>query len=578
MNNISIGIGGEAGAGIIESGNLFTKYALLNGLNSFVSSDYPSLIRGGHNFVTVHLSVKEVRSISKGIDLLIALNQETIDLHKSELNDNAAIIFDKDKFSPEEDKNYHYFGVPLTSIAKESGAPDIIRNTVAIGVAIGLLKGDFSILEQIITKIFAKKGQEIIDMNVKSALKGYHFLLGQGEHQFPFVIEKQEIDPRKILMTGNDGLSIGAIKAGMKFSSIYPMTPITGILDYFAAKEKDFNLVVKEVEDEISAIMMAIGAAHTGVRALTATSGGGFCLMTEGMGLAGMTETPLVVIEGMRGGPSTGLPTKSEQSDLLFLMNPGHGEFPVVVVAPGDAAEAYSEIFNAFNLADKFQLPVIVVTDKNLASSVYTTILPDDAGWKIDRGKIKTEITQNEKYARYQLSEDGVSPRALPGTKNAVIHATSDEHDEFGFPIDDPKTRNSMVEKRLNKIESLSKELPEPVLYGPPDADLTIIGWGSTKGPILDALDQLSEQGYKVNFLQILYLKPFPAYTVSKIIDSAKSTLIVENTATGQINQIIKQFTCRRIKNQLLKYDGMPFTSTEIVAESKKIIDSAGGK
>lgn len=570
MKKILIGIGGEAGAGIMESGNLLAKYALKNGLYTFMASEYPSLIRGGHNFSVVHISTDEIHCLSQGIDLLIALNEETITLHWHELRKGSAVIYDSDVISLEktsDDVILH--GLPLTSIAKESGGPPIMRNTVAIGAAIAIIQGDFTVLEKILQDTFAKKGQEIIDSNVKAALKGLRYIQGQHDETFGFAIEHKTPNPENILINGNDAISIGAIRAGLKFAAIYPMTPTTSILEYLAANQNNYNMVIKEPEDEISAIIMSIGASAAGVRSLTATSGGGFCLMTEGMGMAGIAETPLVVVEGMRSGPSTAMPTKTEQSDLDFVLTPGHGEFPHVVLTPGDAGECLKETFNAFNIADKYQLPVVILTDKYLSSSISVMEKPNNLHWTIDRGKYAKESAD---YKRYQYSEDGISPRSLPGIPGMLNHFNSYEHDEAGHDNDDTQERINMITKRMKKIDTLAADLPEPVVYGPKEADITIIGWGSNKGIILDALKMLEEEGVKANYLHLLYVKPFPAVTVSNAIDEARESLIVENNYTGQMARYIRAATGRKIKHKLLKYDGNPFYPEEIIAKVKSIL------
>ncbi|MDO8513485.1 MAG: 2-oxoacid:acceptor oxidoreductase subunit alpha [bacterium] len=568
--NIVVAIGGVAGAGIMESGHLLAKYALASGLFSFMASEYPSLIRGGHNFAMVHITENETNSLTQKIDILVALNEQTVKLHERELKEGSAIIYDSDIIELEKVDGITIQGVPLTTIAKESGG-EIIRNTVAIGAAIGLLKGNFSILEETLKSTFEKKGQEVIDMNVRAALKGYRFTQGAGS-SFDLSIKHKQIDSQRILLNGNDAICIGAIRSGLKFAAIYPMTPVTSILDYLAAEQNNFNLVVKEPEDEISAIIMTIGASYSGARSLTATSGGGFCLMTEGLGLAGMAEIPLVVVEGMRSGPSSAMPTKTEQSDLDFVLYAGHGEFPRIVLAPGDPTECIEATFNAFNLADKYQLPVIILTDKYLASSLYTINKPDMSEWKIDRGKITT--SGNETYSRYELEEDGVSSRLLPGSPGAVTHADSYEHDALGRDSDDPTIRISMMEKRMKKINNLAKELPEPILYGEKDAEITIFGWGSNKSIILDALKLLDKEGIKANYLHLLYVMPFPAYEVAKIFDHTKAALIVENNYSGQMTRYIRSLTGRRITNKLLKFDGRPFLPEEIVKKVKSILNT----
>jgi 2-oxoglutarate ferredoxin oxidoreductase subunit alpha len=572
INNLTIGIGGMAGAGIMESGNIWAKFGLRSGLQSFIVNEYPSLIRGGHNFTVVRLKNEPVSCLKGSLDLLIALNEETISLHQSELAIGGGILYDSDQIkNPEQNQQLNYYGIPLTSIAKESGGTDLLRNTAALGGLTALLNGQFIILQETIKDIFAHKNSAIVDANIKAALKAYKFMQQNTGKPFGYALEAQEPNQKQLLIDGNQGICLGALRAGVKFVAIYPMTPITSILDFFAKNETEYNLVVREPEDEIAAINMAIGASYAGARAMTATSGGGFCLMTEGLGLAGMAEIPLVVIEGMRGGPSTGLPTKTEQSDLQFVVNAGHGEFPKIVLAPGDPTECFEQTFQAFNLADKYQLPVIILTDKYLGNSSFTATLPESQNWQLDRGVLNHPNNLSKLYYRYSLTENGVSPRAFPGQPGAIFHATSDEHDESGMAIDHSEMRTKMMQKRMSKLEALAQELPEPILYGQEEADITLVGWGSSKGVILEALKILEEDGIKANFLHLLYIWPFPAYFVSQVLDRAKTTLIIENNYNAQMARYIRENTGRSIGHKLLKYDGNPFTSSEIVQKVKEI-------
>jgi 2-oxoglutarate ferredoxin oxidoreductase subunit alpha len=461
----------------------------------------------------------------------------------------------------------------LTSITKKIEGTDIMRNMTVIGAALALMNAELEEIKKIIKENFEKKGAKIVDTNLKAVQGGYDFVKQQQSLEpFGFVLEKQSLNNKNSLINGNDALCLGALKAGLNFAAIYPMTPVTSVLEFLASQEKNFNIVVKEPEDEISAINMAIGAGFAGARALTATSGGGFCLMTEGLGFAGMAEIPLVIIEGMRGGPSTGLPTKTEQGDLMFILNAGHGEFPKVVIAPGDPAECYKMAFEAFNIAVKYQLPVIILTDKYLASSQMVIDLPDDKDWQIYQ---ENEYKKSEKkFDRFTINQIGVSQRSIPGDPGAIHHSTSYEHDEAGREIEDPKIRNAMMEKRMKKLDVLAGELHEPVLYGHEEAELTFFGWGSTKGPILEAMKILELEGIEVNFLHLTHLLPFPSFTVATLFDRAKNTLIVENNYGGQMAEYISQKTGRRINNRFLKYDGRAFAGDEIAEFAKNLLSS----
>lgn len=573
VNSINIGIGGIAGAGIMESGVIAAKTGLRQGLFAFVATDYPSLIKGGHNFTSIRLSSNPLTSHAESLDILVALNKETIDLHAPQIHTGTGIIYDSDDVSIQTnaDSNAIYFGLPLSTFAKEAGGPDIIRNTAALGAVFAILKSDFTVLEAVLRDTFASKGDAVVQVNLKVARQAYEYIREHPGQPFGYTLEAQKPDKNRLLINGTQALSLGALRAGVQFVAIYPMTPVTNLLEFLAEQEQNYNLVVKEPEDELSAINMTVGASYAGARSLTGTSGGGFCLMTEGLSLAGATETPLVIVEGIRGGPSTGLPTHTEQSDLQFVLRAGHGDFPRVVLAPGDHVEAFQEIFNAFNLADKYQLPVVLITDKYLTSSHHAVTLPDTNDWIIDRGARAENLKPDQDFARYASTENGVSPRALPGQPDGIHLTTSYEHDDHGQTSENPEVHQSMMEKRMRKLDSLAKELPEPVLYGPETADITIIGWGSSKGPILEAINQLEAEGIKANYLHILYLAPFPTYIVAKTLDNAPQTLLVEGNYSGQLADLISEKTLRRVKHHLRQYTGKPFSAKDIVDKIKKI-------
>lgn len=371
-----------------------------------------------------------------------------------------------------------------------------------------------------------------------------------------------------MLMNGNEALALGALAAGCKFASAYPMTPATGVITYLAGKAGDFDLVIEQAEDEIAAINMAIGASYAGVRALTATSGGGFCLMTEGISLAGMTETPLVIILAQRPGPATGLPTRTEQAELLFALNAGHGEFPRVIMAPGTAEEAFYSIQKAFNIAERYQTTVIVMSDQHLADSYWSIESLDPRRIKVDRAMINDdEITDD--YQRHKITDSGVSPRAIPGQAGkAVVVTDSDEHDEDGHIIEDSSTRNAMAEKRMRKLQGISSEISKPVLYGKEDPELLLIGWGSTYGALKEAVDTLNSQGKHISMLHFMELWPFPE-GIAETVSSANKSFTVENNSTGQLRRLIRMETGVECSGSITKYDGRPLTPEDIIKEVK---------
>lgn len=569
-NKISWMIGGEAGYGIMAAGTTFAKACSRGGLHVFVNGEFPSLIKGGHNISLVRVDEEEIYSHLETVDLLVALNQETIDLHLNEIVPGGGIIYDGEQINVTKEnlkrEDIVLFSVPLTKIVRELSVELLLRNTVVVGASMAILDYDFGLLEVAIRDSFGKKKGEIVEQNVKAARMGYDYVKQNICQECGYKLEPRKA-PERMLLTGNDAIAMGAIKAGCKFYAAYPMTPVSAILNTMAEKAKEFNIVVKQTEDEIAAMNMIIGANFAGVRAMNATSGGGFSLMVEALGLAAMTETPIVTVEGQRPGPSTGQPTHTAQGDLKFLLSSGQGEFVRILIAPGDREECFYETFNAFNLAEKFQVPVLILVDKFLAEDYKTTELFDQSNLKIERGKLlsREELNKISEYKRYLNTEDGISPRALPGQLNGVHCAPSTEHDESGFSHEasealmPPETAKMILEKRMRKLSSIEKEIKSPKLYGPSDADVTLVSWGSTKGPIFEVMKLLEKDGMKVNFLQILYLLPFPTQAVIETLSKAKTVVDVENNFTAQLASLIREKTGVEIQHKILKYDGRPF-------------------
>ena len=467
------------------------------------------------------------------------------------------------------------YPVPLLKIAQENGGK-IMRNVVAMGATLALADFDLELFNSVLRDNFGKtKGVEVAESNIKALKAGYDYAKQNFANSFRYRLKKIGKGGR-IFMSGNEAISAGAIKAGCKFFAAYPMTPASSILHTMASFEKDYNIVVKHTEDEIAAMNMAIGANFAGVRAMTATSGGGFALMTEAFGLAAQTETPLVVVNAMRPGPATGMATHSGQGDLRFILHAAPDDFPRIVLAPGTVEECYYLTFYAFNLAEKYQLPVVILTDKYLGESFATTE-KFGANLKIDRGALATKeeleaLTNNGGYHRYKITDSGVSLRSVPGQSGGEHVASSYEHDEEGFEREEEDNKNKMASKRFKKFEMASKRIPQPELAGPDDADLTIVGWGSTKGPILEAMRMLDKEGVKTNYLQIVFVSPFPEKSVESILKRAKEAVIVENNQTAQMASVIRENTGIKIENRILKYDGRPFSPEELYTKFKEIL------
>jgi 2-oxoglutarate ferredoxin oxidoreductase subunit alpha len=561
-NEINIVVGGEAGQGVQSVGFLLAKALTRWGYNVFADQDYESRVRGGHNFFRVRASDSQVEAISETVDILIALNQETIDLHRQELRGGGAIVYDGEKIKELAGKNL--LNVPAERLAKETARDILMTNTVALGAVLGLVGFDFKILEELLTDFFS--GETAIK-NVKAAQAGYQYVQKLSTYGKNLT---RASGVKQVLLNGNEAMSVGAIAAGCKFISAYPMTPVSSIMEYFAARSEEYGLMVVPAEDEIAAINMVIGAAFTGVRAMTATSGGGFCLMVEGIGLAGMTETPIVVIEGQRPGPAIGLPTRTEQGDLDFILHASHGEFPRVVLAPATLADCFWLTVQAFNLAEIYQLPVLIITDHYLANSYFTTNKFDLNKVKIDRGILFTKNNASGEYKRYAYTESGISPRAFPGNRDSLVVVDSDEHDEAGHLIEDAETRTKMMDKRLRKLNGLQSEIIPPRFYGSEKPDTLLIGWGSTYGVIKEAVDTLNKEGGSYSHLHLNQIWPFPVEAVTRAMKNAQHCYVIENNATGQLAGLIRRETGLSVSGNVLKYDGRPFTPGIIMRELRK--------
>ena len=561
-NKFSLLVGGEAGAGISRSGLLFAKTCLRGGLYVFGANDYQSLIRGGHNFYTVRADAEMVHSQTDKVELIIALDKETILLHKDELVSGGGIIYDQDQITVTQEElgrdDIKHYPVPLSKIVKELEGPSIMENTVALGAATALLDYELELLNSVLQDTFKQK---VAKINLEAAKQGYSYVQENYPKDFGYQLKKTGSEKDRLFLAGNEAIGLGALNAGCKFYAAYPMTPATSILHFLAPLDREYNMVVIQTESEIAAINMVAGASYTGVRSMTATSGGGFCLMTEGLGMIGMTETSPVIVLVQRPGPSTGLPTYSAQGDLRFAIHASQGEFPRVIIAPGDVEESFYNTIEAFNLAEKFQIPAIIISDKYLAESNGTVESFDQNKIRIDRGQLLTEYTGDE-YMRHTFTENGISPRVIPGTKGAIVRTNADEHNELGYTTEDPVLTRRMADKRFKKLDALTKELEkyETVkVYGPKQADVTLVGWGSTKGPIKEAMKLLAKKGIKVNYVQIVYLHPFPSSKLEDILQSAKKTIVVENNKTSQLSSLIQEHLLRPVDHKILKYDGRPF-------------------
>jgi 2-oxoglutarate ferredoxin oxidoreductase subunit alpha len=534
--------------------------------------DYRSRIRGGHNFFQVRFGNRPFYSQSDPVHLLLALTPESVALHADNVAEGGAIVV-PDGFHIDQSlarrRHVSIISLPLLKIAAEHGNR-LMVNTAELGAAAGLTGFPFEAMESVIRHNFARKGQEVMEGNLRVAQAAFTLARDTCGKDFPYRLRLPEQPRPRLLMNGNQAFALGALAGGCRFIAAYPMTPATSIMEWLASVPPEYGVVIKHTEDEIAAVCMAIGASFAGARAMTATSGGGFSLMAEALGLAGMTEVPLVIVDAQRGGPSTGLPTRTEQSDLLFTVHASQGEFPRIVTAPSTVEECFETGWRSFNLADRYQCPVIVLTDTFLASSLRTVDPEaiDFAGVQIDRGATldHEDLDQLQGgYQRFQFTGTGISPRAIPGHPRAIYPVSSDEHDESGHITEDNENRVRMMKKRMHKLEEARDEMRPPEVYGPADAEVTLVTWGSTYGACREAADQINAAGGSAGVLKFTDLWPLPAGAAERALRRCRRTVAVEQNYTSQLAQLIRTATGLSVDRTLAKYDGRPFAPEEIV-------------
>ncbi|USN53844.1 MAG: 2-oxoacid:acceptor oxidoreductase subunit alpha [Candidatus Nomurabacteria bacterium] len=580
MEEITLKIGGIAGAGIKSTGEIFAKICLRSGWHVFDYTEYPSLIRGGHNTYHVRAATEPIWSTVQYIHILIALNEEAVRLHLEHVIEGGVVVYDPSVVDAEKlgrgRSDVRFCAVPFAELAISSGGIEKMGNMVSIGAVVGLLHGSLKITKSVIADIFATKGEQIVSQNEVAAEAGYEYV--QEHFSEPFAWTLHELDaPEQMLVAGNEALGFGALAGGVQFYAGYPMTPSSSILHFMAKYGPKQGVVVKHASDEIGAVNMCIGAGFAGARAMTASSGGGFSLMVESLGLAGITETPIVITEVQRGGPATGLPTWTEQADLRFVAHASQGEFPRVLLAPASVEECFTHAALALNLAEIAQTPVLILSDKLLAESQKSTEPFTSKHVAIDRGKLMTtrEANRQKDYHRYEITEDGISPRAVPGLPNTLFLANSDEHDTYGYSEENAENRTAMVDKRARKLEQIKDLLPKPIIIGPKQADYTFITWGSTMGPVLDAMRILEAEGHSVQMYRLPVILPFPSEEVTQFLETTTQTILVENNSEGQLGGLIREKTGYELDVHMLKYDGRPFFPEEIVQNFLAMIEEA---
>ncbi len=565
----SIKIGGEAGQGIQTIGDTLGHVFARSGHHVFTNQDYESRIRGGHNFYKIRFSDRPVSAPREAIDIIVALDKESLRLHERELTSGGRIIYDSDTLKEKHDKPA-FLDIPFEKLAMEHGGDRIMANTVATGAVLGMLGMDLEILMGLIAEIFRKKGDTVITANKNAAMAGYDHAI-KGCIKCNFSVRVDGAAKALMLVGGVESIALGALASGCKFYSAYPMTPSTGIMNYLATKEKEYGVVVEQAEDEIAAINMALGASYAGVRAMTGTSGGGFSLMVEGLSLSGMTETPIVIAMGQRPGPATGFPTRSEQGELQFLISAGHGEFPRVIFAPGTPREAFYLTNKAFDLAEKFQIPVFILFDTYLADTQWTFEGFDVSKLRFQDHRLRGEaFNRLSSYKRHAYTDTGISPLGVPGDARHLVVTDSDEHDEEGHIVEDALTRVNMVEKRLfKKMPLIRKEIAPPFLYGDHDPRVVLTGWGSTYGVMKEAVDALATTTSiaMLHFSEVFPLPHRERFDYVRFLERAKHSLCVENNATGQFSRLMRSETGFEFSGHIHKYDGRPFTVEGLTGE-----------
>jgi len=589
VNDLSWMIGGPQGTGVDSSATLFARACVAGGLWIFGKREYHSNIMGEHSYFQIRVSGEPVRSHLDPVHLLATFEDSTARIHAHEVAPGGALIYDPTVTHPENLKlPKDVLLVPLDyaevlrQVAADTGESFsklvIMKNTISVAASFALLEFDESIIEKALAGIFTGRKAKLVPMNMTVARKAYSFIKKESIDKFPYGLESIPNVPKRLVMTGNTAVALGKLKAGCRFQTYYPITPASDESVYLEGLP-EHGMMVMQCEDEIASVEQAISASIMGVRASTSTSGPGFSLMAEGIGWAGMNEVPVVIVNYQRGGPATGLPTRHEQGELFFAIHFAHGEFPRIVLAPADHEEYFYDAFESFNYADRYQIPVVVLADKGIANNTQSILPFDESKLKIDRGKVATKEDMNRlavdgMYKRFSVTESGVSSRTIPGMRGGIFWMSGDEHDELGHIDESSANRVVMHAKRMRKLELARREIPEKEqirFFGDPNAPITILTWGSPKGPILDAMPKLKKEGIDVNLLQIHLLWPFPVEPVTRILQKAKKIINVEMNYTGQMASLIRRETGIQVHHNILKWNGRPISETEIFNGVKEI-------
>lgn len=571
--DLSIRIGGEAGQGMNSISSLLGKAFVRHGLYVFINHDVMSRIRGGHNFTQIRVGDRPVNSPSARVDILVCLDKNTLDLYKASVD--GLIIYDEGKVKEGAPSGRKFLPLPMEKIAEDTGGNARMANSVASGALMALTGLSLEPLMELLDEVFSQKGDKVVQANRECAREGYERM--KDKHEGPSFCDLRSSGKRgrkRMLLSGSEAMALGALASNVRFYSAYPMSPATAIMEYLALKKKELGIIVEQAEDEISAVNMAIGSFFCGARAMTGTSGGGLALMVEGISLAGMTETPLVIVDCQRPAPATGFPTRTEQADLLYVTHCAHGEFPRAVFAPGNAQQAFHLINKAFYLAEKYQTPVFVLGDQAL----------NDSSWTIEPFAMEDLFSETQslvsgqklkdmkpyEYARYEITDSGISPRLLPGTPDQVLYADSDEHTVEGHITESAGVRNAMVEKRLRKLAGLREEMAGPSIYPDSNAGSYLVCWGSTLGAVEETVQGLRDEGANWGYIHFSELYPLGEDPIPREISQKARLIAVENNAFGQFCKLLRMETGLHIETKILKYDGRPFTPGELKEKLEK--------
>ncbi|MCR4426386.1 MAG: 2-oxoacid:acceptor oxidoreductase subunit alpha [Firmicutes bacterium] len=574
--DVSIEVGGDAGQGVESAGTGLSLALARGGLHVFGMADYRSRIRGGRNFYQVRASDRPVRCHSDPVHLVAAFTQDAAHAHVENIAPGGGVVYDEQLPVDETAlirKGIRPMPMPLNRVAEEAGSKATL-NVAAVGAALGVVGYPLHHFERVIFEKFGRRGEHVVDINLKAARASHDHASSKYGPDFPFRLHEITGAASRMLINGNQALALGAVAGGCRFISAYPMTPATTILEWTAARAGELGIVTVHAEDEIAAVCMAAGASFAGARAMTATSGGGFCLMTEAIGMAAMTEVPIVVVDVQRGGPSTGLPTRTEQADLLLAIHPSHGDFPHIVLAPGTVEECFEAGWRSFNLAEEYQCPVVVLSDAYLGGSLRT-VGPAAFDWDSvvrDRGSfLPPEILDSrEDYQRFAWEDSGVSPRAAIGHPRTVHAPSTDEHDEAGHITEDVGVRRRMMEKRMRKMDTALRDMRGPTLYGPADAELTLVCWGSVAGPACEAAVTLSARGTPTNVLHFSDVWPLSPDLPDEVTGSDARFVAVEQNYSGQFAGVFEGTTGLELDGAVLKYDGRQVSPRDIVEELER--------